>query len=285
MSALRFSVVVVLLASAVASAQAYQRTLVPGKQLCLTWNKRDFTYNVDAAGSSQTPGEGEFVAIDAAFQSWNALSDSCSDFRFLRGPRLSKVVVGKATGSLDNNVITFRETICRDVVPLEDPCVLEDTCGNTYNCWDHSDSTIGLTTTTFSFKTGTIFDADIELNAAPRTEGEQFLFTTVSSPPCDPSKISAACVATDVQNTMTHEIGHAVGLDHVDVLGATMEPSAPLGRPRSGFSTRGRRRGSATPTPRARRRCPATSWVSCERRSSPRARAPGSRDARRRAVA
>ena len=41
--------------------------------------------------------------------------------------------------------------------------------------------------------------------------------------------MSATCVATDVQNTLTHEIGHAVGFDHVDALGSTMEPTAPLG--------------------------------------------------------
>ena len=37
------------------------------------------------------------------------------------------------------------------------------------------------------------------------------------------------CVATDVQNTMTHEIGHLIGLDHTLALGSVMNPSAPQG--------------------------------------------------------
>ncbi|MDA8211167.1 MAG: matrixin family metalloprotease [Clostridia bacterium] len=35
--------------------------------------------------------------------------------------------------------------------------------------------------------------------------------------------------AYDVQNVMTHEIGHGLGIAHSDVSGATMEPTASLG--------------------------------------------------------
>ncbi len=45
------------------------------------------TYRVDAAGSTRTPGDAEFTAIDQAFAAWQAVSDGCSDFRFERGPR------------------------------------------------------------------------------------------------------------------------------------------------------------------------------------------------------
>lgn len=218
--------------AASAWAQPYKRTAVPGKEYCLSWNKRDISYRVHSAGSSKTPGDLEFAAIDASFATWQALAASCSDFRFIRGEQIDKVIVGKAEGSQDNNVVAFREKNCRDVVPNGDPCIGDNNCGNVYDCWDHSDFTIGLTTTTFSFKTGTIFDGDIELNASPHGDGDTFLFTTIGSPPCEPGALSTDCVATDIQNTMTHEIGHLIGLDHVDVLGATMEASAPLGETR-----------------------------------------------------
>jgi hypothetical protein len=144
---------------------------------------------------------------------------------------LNQVKVGyDPTSSGNRNIITFRETVCRDVVQADDPCWSQDTCGNAYNCWNHDDSIIGLTTATFSFKTGTIYDADIEFNAAPQFGGRQLLFTTVDDPPCvSEDTMTSSCVATDIQNTMTHEIGHAIGLDHVSITLSTMEPTALLG--------------------------------------------------------
>ncbi|MFL5356747.1 myxosortase-dependent metalloprotease, MXAN_2677/MXAN_2678 family [Archangium sp.] len=218
---------VLALAASGAEAQTYQRTLVPGRPFCVVWPGRDYLYRIDAAGSSRTPGDSELSAIEAAIASWRAVSDTCSDFTFTRGQDLVHPRVGYVKDSQDNeNVLTFREVDCNDIVPPEDACIDEDTCANTYACWDHGAATIGLTTTTFSFRTGYILDADIELNAS--TNGRGFTFTTVDSPPCD-GQVSSECVVTDIQNTLTHELGHVVGLDHVSVPGSTMEPTAPPG--------------------------------------------------------
>lgn len=207
-----------------ARAQGYVRT-VAGTQgdtvICVVWNKRELTYRVDAAGSRRTPGDTEFTALDAAFSTWQSLSDSCSDFKIIRGTRISNPVVGAQ--STDANVLTFRETSCRAAVPQDDPCLADGSCGNKYACWDHSDGTIGLTTLTFSTRTGVILDADIEFNAAG------YLFTTITTPPCDPGAEATTCAAYDVQNTATHEIGHVFGFDHVDVPSSTMAPTAPIG--------------------------------------------------------
>ncbi|MBK7858509.1 MAG: matrixin family metalloprotease [Archangiaceae bacterium] len=209
-------------ASAEASAQ-YVRTRVsdPDSTLCVTWAKRDFTYHVDQAGSVRTPGEAEFTAVDAAFATWQGVSDSCSDFQFIRGARIADAQVGRGTQT--ENAIVWREQPCDQVVPQNDPCFDDNTCLNQYHCWDHGQFTLALTTTTYSVRTGAIYDADVEMNAA------DWLFTTISSPPCKEGAESVSCVATDVQNTLTHEIGHAVGFDHVDAIGSTMEPTAPIG--------------------------------------------------------
>ena len=221
------------LAAPGALAQPYVRTLVPGRSdFCVVWPIREYVYRLDAAGSLRTPGTTEFSAIEAAVESWRTLAASCTDYTFTRGPDISNPKVGFVQGSTDNaNVILFRERDCNDVVPSgDDPCTQNRTCGNTYNCWQHGGSVIGLTTTTFSFRTGYVFDADIELNAAG--DGRGFLFTTADSPPCGDREGATDCVAADVQNTLTHELGHVVGLDHVGFSaqpGSTMEATAPPG--------------------------------------------------------
>jgi hypothetical protein len=218
-----------LLASSAASGQEYFRTRVPGKEICLSWNTRELTWYADAAGSARTPGDTEFAALTASFQTWQEVSNGCSDMHFTEGAPVTNPIVGNESGSAGSNVVIFRESACRDLVLSGDPCLATSTCANQYRCWDHSDGTIGLTTATYNLRTGTILDADIELNASPHLDGSSFLFTTVVWPPCSQSRPESTCVAVDIQNTLTHEIGHLIGLDHVNIIGSTMEPAAPLG--------------------------------------------------------
>ncbi|MBZ4415542.1 myxosortase-dependent metalloprotease, MXAN_2677/MXAN_2678 family [Myxococcus sp. RHSTA-1-4] len=221
-----------LLASSPALAQeepvpVFRRTAVPGRPLCLMWPGRDYVYHLDPAGSARTPGNTEVAAIEASFASWRALSGTCSDYAFRRGEDWSlPVAVGYDQELPFNNynIITFRERACPAVVPSDDPCWGDESCGNVYRCWDHGEATIGLTTSTFSFRDGRVLDSDIELNG-------YYLFTTVDSPVCQGSP-ATNCVSTDLENTMTHEIGHVVGLDHVTAPGSTMEATAPPGETR-----------------------------------------------------
>ena len=218
-----------LLSAAPALAQEeeprpYRRTVVPGRPLCLMWPGRDYVYHLDPAGSTRTPGQSEVAAIEASFASWRALSGTCSDYAFRRGedwPLAVAVGYDQERPYNNSNIVTFRERACPEVVSSEDPCWADESCGNQYRCWEHGDGTIGLTTSTFSFRDGRVLDSDIELNGG-------FLFTTVNSPVCQ-GPPETDCVATDLENTMTHEIGHVVGLDHVSTPGSTMEPTAPPG--------------------------------------------------------
>lgn len=215
-----FSLVTVLLATS-AGAQDFLRTVAnttSENEVCVTWSNRKIVYVIDAAGSERTPAETEFSAITNSFVTWQVVSDSCSDFTFSGGPRQENITVGK--GTQDSNALVFRETLC----PGDDPCQDTRTCANTLRCWDHDDpSTIALTTVTYSTRTGIIYDADVEYNAS------NFLFTTVASPPCIADHESVSCVAYDVQNSTTHEIGHMVGFDHVLNATSTMAPTAVLG--------------------------------------------------------
>jgi hypothetical protein len=242
------------------SSYPYLRTRIPGKDQCLAWNTRELVYTVDAAGSLRTPADTELAAIDAAWATWQAASTECSDFQFIRGPQIQDAPVGYLKDGPNTNVIVFRELACRDVVPPADACFDDGTCANKFRCWDYPDFTIGLTTTTFSFRTGNILDADIELNASPHFEGDYFLFTAVASPPCPPGQPAPNCVATDIQNTLTHEIGHVLGFDHVAPEDpraySTMEASAEQGETRKRALDPGTRRGFCDSYPR---NLPATS--------------------------
>jgi hypothetical protein len=220
-----------VLVSGLAAAQPFVRTRAQSasgdSNLCVTWGVRKVTYRMDAAGSARTPVEAEFTAIDNAFASWQNLARGCSDFEFVRGPRITDPKVGRGTD--EDNVVTFREESCLDVVPGNDSCLADGSCGNKHRCWEHGDATIALTTSTYSRRTGVVVDSDIEFNAGASSDGSRFLFTTISSPSCIDGNESPFCTAYDIQNTATHEIGHLVGLDHVSAPTSTMAPTASLG--------------------------------------------------------
>lgn len=92
--------------------------------------------------------------------------------------------------------------------PNDNVVILED------GTWPYAASAIGKTMIIFGNETGEIFDADIALNSG----GYPFSLNPDSS-------------EADLVGVLTHEIGHVLGLDHSDVLGATMQPET------QGFAT------------------------------------------------
>ncbi|HEY4224054.1 MAG TPA: matrixin family metalloprotease, partial [Myxococcota bacterium] len=83
------------------------------------------------------------------------------------------------------------------------------------DAWLHDTDALAITTVTFESNQGRLLDADVEVNDAT------FAFSA-----CDPDQCQ---VQYDLQNTLTHEFGHVLGLDHTTVADATMFPSAPEG--------------------------------------------------------
>jgi len=131
--------------------------------------------------------------------------------------------VGYTQSGQNENLVLFRLQLCSAVVPNGDPCVAAGTCGNAYNCWDHGSTVVALTTSSYIISSGELLDGDVEVNAASATP------TIVDSPPCTPGGISTSCVANDVQNAVTHELGHFLGLAHSPDPSSTMYASEPLG--------------------------------------------------------
>jgi MYXO-CTERM domain-containing protein len=195
---------------------------------CLFWTVPTITWQLSSVGnpkSTDAQKQEEFAAIRASFQSWQDVFASCGNLRFQEGPVVDDRKVGYEMKGENRNIVLFRSRSCVGVVPAGDKCEDEETCGNVYDCWDGTSNTIALTLTTYDEKSGIIYDSDIELNAAG------YDFSTVDGPLCGTPGIptNTACLSTDVQNTMTHEIGHLVGLDHSQATGSTMFPQARQG--------------------------------------------------------
>ncbi|MDP3231543.1 MAG: matrixin family metalloprotease [Myxococcales bacterium] len=68
--------------------------------------------------------------------------------------------------------------------------------------WPYTDSALASTVVTLNARTDEILDTDIVFNA------EQHVFRVLTAP------MAAARTFDDVQNTLTHELGHALGLMH-----------------------------------------------------------------------
>jgi len=214
-----------LLTLALGQSAPYVRSRVdvgnPSTQ-CLYWTSTRVVWNQSTFGNPDTKGDTEFDAIRASFQSWQDIFAECGNLTLEEGPRVNERTVGYRRKGNNTNLVLFRTRDCDAVVPATDACWDADTCANAYDCWDDDDNTIAITLTTYDERSGIIYDSDISFNAA------RFAFTTADGQMCFPP-VMTDCVATDVQNTATHEVGHLIGLDHTLAPGSTMNPSAPPG--------------------------------------------------------
>ena len=217
------------LVATVVLSQAYARSRqseTDTKSQCLWWKENTaISYRVNAAGNDETPADSEFTAISAAFATWQTELAACSSLSLSEGPRSinRQAEFLQNANAANENLVLFRQRSCKTLVPAGDSCVSDGSCGNKYDCWQFTEGAIAITTTSFSPRNGQVFDSDIELNTP------SYIFTTVDSPPCVRGMEAVTCIATDIQNTMTHEVGHLLGLAHISEATSTMNPRAVTG--------------------------------------------------------
>jgi hypothetical protein len=156
----------------------------------LYWESGCVFLTIDDAGTKEIAGEAEFAIIDNAIRTWNTASESCS--------YLQLVSVGRRameTGRDNVNLIKFRDqSWCRPASD-DDPA----------RC--HPEAAAGITTATYvddpsSDRDGAIVDADVELNGVSFSIGVNG--QTLGTSPC----------LSELQNTLTHELGHLIGVEH-----------------------------------------------------------------------
>lgn len=225
---IRLLVLLLVIASA-APALAFERTRNTITGACAFWPTRAVPWLLNEKGSADTTLPDLQGALGRAFGAWQDVA--CSDMGFTGGQLTPRIDVGFVENSSDNaNILIFRERTCELAAPRNDACFQDGTCPDLYDCWDSGGGIIALTTVNYARSTGRISDADIEFNGSPDRNGSEFRFTaTVAETPACTSPGEQNCVATDVQNTAAHEIGHMLGFDHSPLADATMFGNADQG--------------------------------------------------------
>ena len=206
----------------------YVRTKTDDGAHCLRWpvnnGVRGTIHFVQSSTGDPALGNGVFDAVSRSAQTWETQLQACGSLDLVEtGQHSTSRFVGYTQSGQNENLVLFRLQLCSAVVPAGDSCLAAGTCGNVHDCWDHGPTVVALTTSSYVVSSGEVLDADVEMNAASATP------TIVDSPPCSPGAVSTSCVANDVQNAVTHEFGHFLGLAHSPDPSSTMYASEPIG--------------------------------------------------------
>ncbi|RLB53806.1 MAG: hypothetical protein DRJ42_10915 [Deltaproteobacteria bacterium] len=177
---------------AAARVCAFERqTVDDNPTLSLYWATRTIPVFPQFDGTTNTGPAGVEVAMLDAFAEWEN-AGGCTDIQLMSMGMPASLTTNLDGGDFDGlNRIVFRRTWPTAASP----------------------TALALTTVVYDRRTGVIQDADIDLN------DERFFWTTAAD----------TATLNDVQNTVTHELGHLLGFAHVPDPSATMFADSPEG--------------------------------------------------------
>lgn len=150
------------------------------------WETPCISIYLNEDGTDRMPFESVSDIVAKSVSAWNV--PEVSSLRMFYAGLTNETRVGYNPYTTRNaNIIVFRD-----------------------DAWDEDPTIMALTSVVFRNSSGKIYDADIEINTF------QYAFGIVTP------RSKGGLI--DLQNTLTHELGHVIGLDHSDVEDATMFP-------------------------------------------------------------
>ena len=155
------------------------------------WLSPCLSYYLNENGTKQMAFSNVQEVVKASIQEWNHPEMSSLQLNFAGLTNEDRIGYNPYIDE-NANIIVFRDQ----------------------NTWEESRQMMALTTVTHSRSTGLIYDADIEINTTHYTYG---IFEQDGDD------------VVDLQNTLTHEIGHTFGLGHSNIIDATMFPYSGTG--------------------------------------------------------
>jgi Matrixin len=156
------------------------------EQVFLAWQDSCFHYSVNVEGVENVELSKLRAIVRSSFDSWENVE--CSYFSFEETEPAQTKDVDFYLNKGNVNVLAWRDAD---------------------DGWPYSDSIVALTSAHFDARNGRILDADIEFNSVDFTFGAEEDYPENTE-------------LFDLQNTVTHEIGHTVGLDHSSDTKSTM---------------------------------------------------------------
>jgi hypothetical protein len=185
---------IVALLFASATAHGYVRTRTPDG-VPIRWPASCVTVSADDRGSTDLPVDAVFADLRRALVNWQSATLACSYLQLNYGaPTERDVPMNDGV-----NLVQFHSASWSH---NGDPTNLP-----------YDPSAQGITTVFFNDHPGqpddgVILDADIELNAV------SFTFVDVAADGSTATAARSSTTAADLENTLTHELGHLQGLSH-----------------------------------------------------------------------
>lgn len=177
---------------------------LPEGESFLVWQRRCMSYSVDRRGSADIDLADVRSVVRTSFDAW--LSITCDG----TSPGLEVTETAELANCQDAEYRRNGGNV--NIVAFVDD-------------WpdrDYEPEAFAVTTVWHSTRTGQIFDADIQVNQR---------LGPYAQCPADgcPRDTAGEALSVDLQNVLTHEVGHFFGIAHSDVRGSTMVAVSPRG--------------------------------------------------------